>query len=113
MNQEKLSARAIEIAELIISQNFAQAYRLLAADAQDDFTLDSFQQAYQEMVAYFYEDGAKVNITLGEVILEDLGDDEVSAFVPVLSNNQHDEFEALTMLINSDFDIIEFDFGRP
>lgn len=104
---------AKEFSFLILDKNYDKAYSYIDSALANQLTKDEMIESFLDMIEYFTEEGP-CNITVEEPpVIADLGDRRKMVYVPIVSNNEFGESEALSIVFNTEGKIVELEFGRP
>ena len=101
---------ANQFAEKVVAGDYAAANAMLSSDIRADWTAEAIQTAYEEMIEYFEGDPVRVNTEFEEEFGKTQLDHGTLLYVPLESDFGS---EAISVVIDSQNQIVEVEFGRP
>ncbi|WP_317932753.1 hypothetical protein [Halioxenophilus sp. WMMB6] len=97
----------------MVSGKYNEAYALLSPACKSELSQQALAEHYQEMVEYFSEEGPCEVTVMEPPVVTELAEDKVLVYVPILSNNDFGESEALSLVIDASGAVCDIEFGRP
>ena len=105
--------KAKNFCNLIVEGKYDEAYDLLDPSVTSELTKGEMIETYEDMIEYFTEEGPCEISVVEPPIITDLEEGLKLVYVPIQSNNEFGESEAISLTFDTAGTICDIEFGRP